>query len=49
MPKLGPDWLVVHDVARSDGTNFDHIVVGPPGVFVLDSKNIGKYYPNLAC
>ena len=33
-------WLVVHD--RASGyydTNFDHVVVGPGGVFLLDTKN----------
>ena len=39
--RLGPDWVVLHDVPRKDGTNFDHIVIGPPGVFVLDTKNVG--------
>lgn len=33
----GRGWHVVHDLARSRG-NIDHVVVGPAGVFVLDSK-----------
>ena len=35
------DWIVLHDV-RWPGrrsANVDHVVVGPPGVFVIDSKN----------
>lgn len=38
---LGPEWVVFHDV-RWPGrrmANIDHIVVGPGGVFVIDSKN----------
>jgi hypothetical protein len=31
-------WSVVHDVPCRRG-NYDHIVVGRPGVFLLDSKN----------
>jgi len=34
-----PRWFVVHDVACRRG-NYDHIVVGPAGVFLLDSKNL---------
>ena len=36
---LGPDWLVVHDIAGEYG-NIDHVVVGPAGVFVLETKNL---------
>lgn len=32
-------WQVVHDVAARYG-NYDHVVVGPAGVFMLDSKNL---------
>jgi len=34
-------WTVFHDVRWPGGAhaNVDHIVVGPPGVFVVDSKN----------
>jgi hypothetical protein len=31
-------WFVAHDVQYRRG-NYDHIVVGPAGVFLLDSKN----------
>jgi hypothetical protein len=32
-------WTLVHDVDTGRG-NIDHILVGPPGVFVLESKNL---------
>jgi len=39
---LGPDWYVTHDVAvGSRGANLDHVVVGPAGPFVLNSKYHG--------
>jgi hypothetical protein len=38
------EWLVLHDVPSARG-NYDHIVVGRAGVFVLDSKNLlGKVH-----
>jgi hypothetical protein len=39
LAKLGPDWLVVHDVPHRHG-NWDHIVVGQAGVFVIDTKRL---------
>jgi hypothetical protein len=33
------DWTVVHDIEGRFG-NWDHVVVGPGGVFLLDSKNL---------
>lgn len=39
--KLPAEWLVLHDLIRSNGANVDHVLVGPPGVFLLDTKNIG--------
>lgn len=33
-------WLVLHDLPEGTG-NIDHIVIGPPGVFLLDSKRLG--------
>ncbi|MDQ4052430.1 MAG: NERD domain-containing protein [Actinomycetota bacterium] len=38
---LPAGWTVLHDVAWPDRklANLDHVVVGPPGVFVIDSKN----------
>ena len=32
-------WRVVHDVEAQYG-NYDHIAVGPSGVYLLDSKNL---------
>jgi hypothetical protein len=34
-----PEWAVVHDVACVRG-NYDHIVVGRAGVFLLETKNL---------
>lgn len=31
-------WKLIEDVGNGRG-NYDHILVGPPGVFLLDSKN----------
>lgn len=31
-------WLIRHDLAAGAG-NIDHVAIGPPGVFLLDSKN----------
>jgi hypothetical protein len=33
-------WVMLHDLRRSGGGNVDHVLVGPGGVFVLDSKNL---------
>ena len=33
-------WVVLHDLPAGRG-NVDHIVVGPAGVFLLDSKRLG--------
>jgi len=38
LEQLGDGWSCVHDIPRSRG-NWDHIVVGPPGVFMLESKS----------
>ena len=36
----GAGWCVLHDRYKPDSTaNLDHVVVGPPGVFVIDAKN----------
>jgi hypothetical protein len=39
LAQLDDAWTVVHDVQR-ERANFDHIVVGPPGVFLLDTKRL---------
>lgn len=36
----GAGWCVLHDRYKPGSTaNLDHVVVGPPGVFVIDAKN----------
>jgi hypothetical protein len=32
-------WIMLHDLRRG-GANVDHVLIGPAGVFVLDSKNL---------
>ncbi len=39
-PLLKAGWALIHDVEDRFG-NIDHVVVGPPGVFTIDSKNPG--------
>jgi hypothetical protein len=41
LDKLGSVWFVAHDIENSHG-NWDHIVVGPGGVFLIDSKNLQR-------
>lgn len=35
--KLSTDWHCEHDLEYESG-NYDHVLVGPPGIFLLDSK-----------
>jgi membrane protein implicated in regulation of membrane protease activity len=35
--KLGREWHCEHDLVHEYG-NWDHVLVGPPGVFLVDSK-----------
>ncbi len=38
--KLGEGWHVLHSVPVGKGdTDIDHVVIGPPGVFTLNTKN----------
>lgn len=37
LDRLPEGWEVLHDLGNGD-YNFDHVVVGPPGVFLLNSK-----------
>jgi hypothetical protein len=38
--KLGEGWRVLHSVPVGTGdTDIDHVVIGPPGVFTLNTKN----------
>ncbi len=39
LAKLGPDWFTRHDIERKYG-NWDHVVVGPTGVFMIDTKRL---------
>lgn len=39
-PLARQGWMVVHDLDGDYG-NIDHVLVGPCGVFMLDSKNLG--------
>jgi hypothetical protein len=36
---VGAGWTLVHDVDVRHG-NLDHILVGPPGIFLLESKKL---------
>jgi len=42
--KLGDGWRILHSVPIGTGeTDIDHVVIGPPGVFALNTKNhLGK-------
>jgi hypothetical protein len=43
LAKLPRGWHVLHAVPVSDsGTDIDHVVIGPPGVFTLNSKHHPK-------
>lgn len=37
--KLGLEWHREHDLEHN-GRNWDHVLVGPPGVYLLDSKRL---------
>lgn len=40
LEKLGPDWLVLHSVPfGSADTDIDHLIVGPRGIFTLNTKH----------
>ena len=39
MPLLKRGWVIVHDLNRIK-SNLDHVLIGPSGVFVLDTKNM---------
>jgi hypothetical protein len=41
--RLPDGWYITHDVTCGvRGGNLDHILVGPPGVFVVNSKYLGN-------
>jgi hypothetical protein len=39
-PLLRRGWTVEHDVQREGRANLDHVLTGPPGVFLLETKNL---------
>jgi hypothetical protein len=40
LSRLGPSWHVIHSVTLSEtGTDLDHLVIGPGGVFSVNTKN----------
>lgn len=39
LARLGPDWTVLHSVPIGErGSDIDHVVVGPAGVFTINTK-----------
>lgn len=37
---LGPGWTVLHSIpVGTDGSDIDHLLIGPPGVFTLNTKH----------
>lgn len=41
LANLSAEWRVFHDIADGRG-NWDHVVIGAPGVFVVDSKRLSE-------
>jgi hypothetical protein len=41
LERLGTDWHCEHDIEHPHG-NFDHVLIGPPGVFLLDTKTLSR-------
>jgi hypothetical protein len=46
LSKLGPEWTVLHAVPVGSGSSdIDHVVIGPAGVFTINTKNhTGKVF-----
>jgi hypothetical protein len=41
LAELGEAWAVIHDLTIGrKGTNLDHLIIGPSGVFALNTKNL---------
>ncbi|HEY7947052.1 MAG TPA: nuclease-related domain-containing protein [Acidimicrobiales bacterium] len=41
--KLGPQWRVLHAVGVGEkASDIDHVVIGPGGIFTLNTKNHGR-------
>jgi hypothetical protein len=41
LERLDSAWWVEHDIPHGYG-NYDHVVIGPPGVFLLDTKRLSR-------
>ncbi|MHC5559280.1 nuclease-related domain-containing protein [Kocuria sp. U4B] len=40
LARLGPEWTVLHAVPVGEqGADIDHVLIGPPGVFTLNTKH----------
>jgi hypothetical protein len=40
LAKLGDSWRILHAIPVGErGSDIDHVVIGPPGVFTLNTKN----------
>lgn len=39
-PLTKAGWVLVHDIQTGHG-NIDHVLIGPPGVFMLETKKLG--------
>jgi hypothetical protein len=40
LERLGPEWTVLHSVPVGvDGSDIDHVLIGPPGVYTLNTKH----------
>ena len=39
-PLTKSGWTLIHDLDRPRGGNIDHVLIGPGGVFVLETKNL---------
>jgi Nuclease-related domain len=39
LARLGKEWSIRHDIPNAYG-NWDHVAVGPPGVFMIETKRL---------
>ncbi|MGA9761640.1 MAG: nuclease-related domain-containing protein [Gaiellaceae bacterium] len=42
LEELDDSWECIHDISRKYGGNWDHVLVGPAGVFLLDTKRLNR-------
>jgi hypothetical protein len=40
LARLGDDWYVRNYIPNPPYGNWDHVVIGPPGIFMIDSKRL---------